>query len=83
MQNQFIDLLKGKWSANSSILLDSIPIDHRQLRDIIFDHPDNTLKILGLQWRAHNDVFVFTINAISSTRTKRSILSQIDKIMFR
>ncbi|KAK9885651.1 hypothetical protein WA026_012415 [Henosepilachna vigintioctopunctata] len=86
IQKQLIEVLRlggfelRKWSSNSPELLLDIPVNHRQVQDLPFDNDDNILRILGLQWRANADAFVFQVNPTNVSCTKRSILSQIARV---
>lgn len=69
-----------QWAANNPNILDGI--EAKDL-DAKFDlSNDNTLKTLGIHWRAKTDSFVYKIQPISVNErfTKRKILSEIAKI---
>ncbi|XP_008214147.2 uncharacterized protein LOC103317564 [Nasonia vitripennis] len=69
-----------QWAANDPNILSDI--ESKNL-DANFDlSNDNTLKTLGIRWRAKTDSYVYKIKPISVTErfTKRKILSEIAKI---
>ncbi|XP_071629536.1 uncharacterized protein [Temnothorax longispinosus] len=69
-----------KWSANSAELLQDIPADQCESSDRNLKE-DDTLKVLGLSWSPHEDLFRFLATQCSPTvHTKRSILSFIAKL---
>ncbi|XP_026736810.1 uncharacterized protein LOC113500286 [Trichoplusia ni] len=68
-----------KWASNSSALLDSLP--HSHLAPVNFsDDASNNLKILGLSWIHHEDVFLLTTSCVDDKCTKRTILSFIARL---
>ncbi|XP_057324672.1 uncharacterized protein LOC130667197 [Microplitis mediator] len=67
----------AKWSSNSPILLTTMsPVDNKEnsLREL----GDATVKVLGIGWNPHQDVFQFNYSLPEDTpTTKRAILSEI------
>ncbi|XP_023312160.1 uncharacterized protein LOC108913397 [Anoplophora glabripennis] len=87
LRNQLIALLQTgcfelrKWSSNHPMVLEDIPIAHRQQQDLNFDSDSNTtVKVLGLQWHSSSDSFIFKVTPRESLCTKRSILSEVARI---
>ncbi|XP_060802442.1 uncharacterized protein LOC132902227 [Amyelois transitella] len=68
-----------KWSSNSKMVLDNIPLPLRLSQQVEFDK-SASLKILGLEWQPESDTFVFKINNDDRSCTKRSILSSIARL---
>lgn len=66
-----------KWSSNSTELLESLPDTHRYSSKVNFDEPDQSLKVLGLEWSPTTDVFSFSVTLDNRPCTKRNILSVI------
>ncbi|XP_031350460.1 uncharacterized protein LOC116176128 [Photinus pyralis] len=49
-----------KWASNCVDVLDSIPVEFRQVQARSFDiDPSSAIKILGLQWHSSSDTFAF------------------------
>ncbi|CAK1593694.1 unnamed protein product [Parnassius mnemosyne] len=68
-----------KWSSNSTSVLEYIPEDYRLSQNVEF-HKDDTLKILGLYWRPHDDEFAFKVISDDRPCTKRNILSSVARL---
>ena len=74
-----------KWISNEPSVMDSIPVEKREIIqtvDIDFDNSVTT-KTLGVHWNPRNDMFVYKIN-INDTDdeivTKRRLLSQSARV---
>ncbi|XP_071573946.1 uncharacterized protein [Temnothorax nylanderi] len=86
-RDQVISLLQRagfhlrKWASNNPLLLEDInPKDHGLASSKPLDS-DERLKILGIKWHPHTDVFQFDVTlAESLPDTKRSILSTIARL---
>ncbi|XP_071580176.1 uncharacterized protein [Temnothorax nylanderi] len=86
-RDQVISLLQRagfhlrKWASNNPLLLEDIdPKDHGLASSKTLDS-DERLKILGIKWHPHTDVFQFDVTlAESLPDTKRSILSTIARL---
>ncbi|XP_071575474.1 uncharacterized protein [Temnothorax nylanderi] len=70
-----------KWAANSAELLSDISSDaNEKALDRPFDEGDE-LKVLGITWQPHSDIFRYKVTATdSSARTKRAVLSHIARL---
>ncbi|XP_059054953.1 uncharacterized protein LOC131849000 [Achroia grisella] len=68
-----------KWTSNSQIVLNSIPISHRLAALKEFDETD-THKVLGLSWSPRTDLFRIQINPPNEQCTKRAILSCVARL---
>ena len=89
LQRQLYDLfmrgrfLLRKWNSSDPFVLQSIPEDLRDSREV---HPisetNEYTKTLGLEWNVTKDEFRLTISSLPSTGniTKRAIVSDIAKI---
>lgn len=83
--SEMIGLMKAgqfelvKWTSNSQVVLDSIPLSHRLPVDKEFDGSDQH-KVLGLCWSPTSDHFAMRVNTPTQTCTKRTILSCVAKI---
>lgn len=69
-----------KWCSNSEELINLVPPEDRAQRlsfDII---DDSAVKVLGLHWDTHRDVFAYHTNINSKPNTKRGILSTIARL---
>ncbi|XP_071577717.1 uncharacterized protein [Temnothorax nylanderi] len=88
-RDQLTSLLKRagfhlrKWASNDPSLLEGIdPRDHGLASAKTLDS-DERLKVLGIKWHPHTDVFQFDVTLAESVPdTKRSILSTIARIFY-
>ncbi|XP_044741831.1 uncharacterized protein LOC123302806 [Chrysoperla carnea] len=67
-----------KWATNSQELFSFVPEKDRSPKIVSFD--SDSLKILGMQWYPHSDVFTFSINAELRPCTKRNVLSTVARL---
>lgn len=81
-QNNLIGLLQSggfslkKWASNCSEILNNVPNEDRTIESLSFDpKDDSSIKILGLHWDPSSDVFSYHTSSISTTYTKRIVLS--------
>ncbi|XP_071581131.1 uncharacterized protein [Temnothorax nylanderi] len=88
-RDQLISLLKRagfhlrKWASNNPVLLEGIDPQDHGLASAKTLESDERLKILGIKWHPHTDVFQFDVTlAESAPDTKRSILSTIARIFY-
>ncbi|XP_071577042.1 uncharacterized protein [Temnothorax nylanderi] len=86
-RDQLISLLKRagfhlrKWASNNPVLLEGIDPQDHGLASAKTLESDERLKILGIKWHPHTDVFQFDVTLAESVPdTKRSILSTIAQI---
>ena len=85
LKQELIDILASasfkvkKWSSNSPELLSSIEEQDVE-KLIIFSDDSVGIKILGLIWNPHKDVFSYQVQPFEGTVTKRSVLSYIARI---
>lgn len=88
IQQQLISLLRSggfelhKWCSNHSDLLQDIPIERREMKNILEFSSDDTIKTLGLLFQPESDCFMFKIELEEGSRmvSKRTILSDIARI---
>lgn len=87
LQKQLCSLLKSggfrlrKWNSNSTELLQQVPIEDREKKELFSIHQPNIAKALGIYWDTTNDYFSFSINfTFSNHITKRSLLSDAAKL---
>lgn len=69
-----------KWSSNHVAVLENIPEEHKLVPDLTFDSDTHFIKVLGLAWNAHKDVFNYQVNQIPRDCTKRTMLSELARI---
>ena len=70
-----------KWNSNSKQLLQNIPEEDRETKDLFSIQERNSAKALGLYWDTINDFFFFKINIeFSEIITKRRLLSEAAKL---
>ena len=70
-----------KWNTNSTKLLQHIPEDDRERKELFSIHQPNMTKALGIHWDTTNDYFCFSINfTFSNHITKSSLLSEAAKL---
>lgn len=72
-----------KFASNEPALVSWLPSDMiQQNAPCALDNDGEvpTVKILGLQWHAATDTFSYTVQSLSPTPTKRSILSDLARI---
>ncbi|XP_071577733.1 uncharacterized protein [Temnothorax nylanderi] len=86
-RDQLISLLKRagfhlrKWASNNPLLLEGIDPQDHGLASAKTLESDERLKVLGIKWHPHMDVFQFDVTLAESVPdTKRSILSTIARI---
>lgn len=87
LQNQLFHLLKSggfhlrKWNSNSLELMESIPLEDREKKDLFAIHQQNMSKALGIHWVTNTDHFCFTIDfKFAELITKSSLLSDASKL---
>ena len=87
LQQQLCSLLQSggfrlrKWNSNSTNLLQHIPEEDREKKELFSIHQPNMAKALGIYWDTTNDYFCFSINfTFSSIITKSSLLSDAAKL---
>ncbi|XP_036347161.1 uncharacterized protein LOC118756508, partial [Rhagoletis pomonella] len=88
IQNQVIGMLNSgtfqlrKWASNCPELLENIPMEHRELKQLSQLTSDETIKALGIYWNPVEDEFRFKINfkAPTGDPTKRKVLSTIARL---
>ncbi|XP_029162606.1 uncharacterized protein LOC114934126 [Nylanderia fulva] len=87
MLQQLIDICKAggfslkKWSANDSLLLNTVEPDDRLRQEARWWLPGESHSTLGLRWQPCNDRFAFATHQITlSAVTKRSVLSLTAKL---
>lgn len=86
LQQEVIQLLKRggfelrKWTANSQLLLDSVPADHQDQPLYFRSQDEPTFSVLGLMWSPKSDSFFYKVDPHEQPPTKRSVLSLIAKI---
>lgn len=68
-----------KWTSNSQVVLDSIPLSHRLSSVKEFGESD-THKVLGLNWSHDSDHFSLKICKPADKCTKRTILSCVARL---
>lgn len=71
-----------KWSSNSDDLLRFIQMERGVSTDNLEIKIDKVIKILGLTWDRHEDIFKFKVNLPEDVApvTKRSILSNVSRL---
>jgi hypothetical protein len=87
LQDQLIKLLQigqfelRKWASNSSLVVDHLDPNLRQVTLEFDQNKSNSLiKILGLQWLPSPDTFSFKVNLKDHACTKRNISSEVARI---
>ncbi|KAI5636523.1 pao retrotransposon peptidase domain-containing protein [Phthorimaea operculella] len=87
LQRQLIGLLqKGcfdlrKWCSNSPEFLDRLPDSTKNIDSATVSlDEDGSVKILGLAWNPHKDVFSYSVRPLNDQVTKRVILSETARI---
>lgn len=69
-----------KWTSNSPDFLNTIPENLRQSNSLSFSDDDGSVvKILGLRWLPHLDIFSYSVVPLDRPCTKRAILSELAK----
>ncbi|XP_055631989.1 uncharacterized protein LOC129771893 [Toxorhynchites rutilus septentrionalis] len=67
-----------KWVSNCTSVLDGVPDADLEVKILIEDDSNSTVKALGMQWQPCSDEFHFTYKSKEILQpTKRTILSQI------
>lgn len=68
-----------KWRSNDKQLLDSIPLELRELKDTPDKSGDQSLKALGVHWDSNKDTLLITVPELPTSQkiTKRHISSVI------
>ena len=71
-----------KWSSNSALVLQSIPLELRETQVPLKIDVDDVIKALGLRWNPGLDEFNFKVQLPVSTPiiTKRTLLSEMAKV---
>ncbi|CAG5008036.1 unnamed protein product [Parnassius apollo] len=69
-----------KWSSNSPLLLQTLPMEHWECPKSFSDDGSITLKVLGVQWDPTEDYFTYSVSPVNVEFTKRSILSHVARI---
>ena len=72
-----------KWTSNNAELLETIPIEHRELKTPLSIEVDQSIRALGVEWHPSNDRFKFVLRMKDTTHlklTKRVLLSEISKL---
>lgn len=71
-----------KWATNTPEIITDIPIEHREIKNELNLHDENSIKTLGIYWQPSDDHFHFKINFDINVKiiTKRSVLSTIARL---
>lgn len=70
-----------KWTTNCTSLLQSIPVENREISPIEIHEGTRSVKLLGLEWNPKNDSFHFKVSVLPNpSLTKREMLSEASKL---
>ncbi|XP_052753699.1 uncharacterized protein LOC128201271 [Galleria mellonella] len=86
LQQELVNILSQggfalrKWSSNSKEFLELFASDHCEPPYRFEEHGDNVYKILGIEWNAKTDSFIYRVSNISDVMTMRGVLSNIARL---
>lgn len=72
-----------KWTCNDAAVLNSIPVDLRETKELVQIKTEDSVKTLGIHWNPAEDTYSFKISLPESTEqqhTKRSIYSEMSML---
>ncbi|XP_071577737.1 uncharacterized protein [Temnothorax nylanderi] len=88
LQDQLLSLLRSagfklrKWASSHPAALDGLDPQLCNPSELSFESSkDQSLKVLGLRWYSQSDSFGFQVNPLDRRCTKRTILSEVARIL--
>ena len=71
-----------KWASNSVEILNSLPLDLREMGSELLIYPHKSIKTLGLKWNPAQDVLTFSIPKWhkEDNITKRAVVSNAARL---